>query len=141
MNLPLSNKVQVLSGAASQAGWCDCGPGIQVKVLALDPDKHSVEYLARTTPGHTTGLHRHYAEAYIFVLEGSFTNVTTGVEFKVGDFCHQPVGDAHEELTGPNGAMAYVSQRGDQDMMAEFLDREGKVIDHYSLSDFAKIMK
>jgi anti-sigma factor ChrR (cupin superfamily) len=129
-----------LTGAASQAGWCHCGPGIEVKVLAIDFDKHSVEYLARTKPGHTTGVHRHYAEAYIFVLEGSFTNVTTGVEFHEGDFCHQPIGDSHEEVTGPKGAMAFVSQRGNQDLMAEFLNAQGEVIDRYSLSDFAKIM-
>lgn len=134
------HNVQVISGAASQAGWCDCGPGIQVKVLAIDPDNHSVEYLARTQPGHTTGVHRHYAEAYIYILAGSVTNATTGCEFVAGDFCYQPVGDAHEEVTGANGAMAYVSQRGDQDLMAEFLNEKGEVIDRYSLSDFAKII-
>lgn len=135
-----NNQVQVIQGAASKAGWCDCGPGIQVKVLAIDPVNHSVEYLARTKPGHTTGLHRHHAEAYVYVLEGSFTNATTGCEFQAGDFCYQPIGDEHEEVTGPNGAMAHVSQRGNQDLMAEFLDEDGKVIDKYSLSDFAKIL-
>ncbi len=132
--------VRVIAGAASEAGWCDCGPGIQVKVLAIDPDNHSVEYLARTQAGHTTGLHRHYAEAYIFILQGSVTNATTGCEFKVGDFCYQPVGDVHEELTGPDGAMAYVSQRGSSDLMAEFMDEQGEVIARYTLSDFADIM-
>jgi anti-sigma factor ChrR (cupin superfamily) len=134
------NPVKVIAGAASQAGWCDCGPGIQVKVLAVDPANHSVEYLARTGPGHTTGLHRHHAEAYIFILEGSVTNVTTGIEFQPGDFCHQPVGDEHEEVTGPNGAMAYVSQRGTGDLMAEFLDANGAVVARFSLADFARLM-
>ncbi|MGR8921261.1 MAG: cupin domain-containing protein [Gammaproteobacteria bacterium] len=133
-------RVQVLAGAASQAPWCDCGPGIEVKVLAIDHDNHSVEYLARTQPGHTTGLHHHHAEAYIFILEGSVTNVTTGCEFRRGDFCYQPVGDRHEEVTGPDGAMAYVSQRGDSDLMADFLDESGAVIFQYTLSDFARIM-
>src|SRR5262245_27757865 len=128
--------VRVVSGAASKASWCDCGPGIQVKVLAIDPVKHSVEYLARTKPGHSTGLHRHFAEAYIFVVEGSVTNVTTGSAYRAGDLYYQPVGDAHEEVTGPDGAMAYVSQRGNQDLMAEFLNDKGDVIDRYSLSDF-----
>jgi hypothetical protein len=36
--------------------------------------------------------------------------------------------------------MAYVSQRGDRDLMAEFLNDKGEVIDHYSLSDFAKML-
>jgi hypothetical protein len=75
--------VRVLS-EASKAGWHDCGPGIHVKVLAVDPVKHSVEYLARTPPGHSTGLHRHHAEAYIFVVEGSVKNVTTGCEYRAG---------------------------------------------------------
>ena len=136
----LHDAVQVVAAPASKAGWCDCGPGIQVKVLAIDHLNHSVEYLARTQAGHTTGLHRHHAEAYIFLLEGSVTNVTTGVEFLPGDFCHQPVGDEHEEVTGPNGAMAYVSQRGNTDLMAEFLDANGQVLDRYTLSDFARIL-
>jgi hypothetical protein len=85
-------------------------------------------------------VHRHLAEAYIFIVEGSVTNVTTGCEFRAGDFYYQPVGDGHEEVTGPNGAVAYVSQRGNRDLMAEFLNDKGEVIDHYSLSDFAKIM-
>jgi anti-sigma factor ChrR (cupin superfamily) len=134
-----STHVKVLDGA-SKAGWCDCGPGIQVKVLAIDPVKHSVEYLARTPPGHSTGLHRHHAEAYIFIVEGSVTNVTTGCEYRAGDLYYQPVGDGHEEVTGPNGAMAYVSQRGDRDLMAEFLNDKGEVIDNYNLSDFAKML-
>ncbi|MGE0487463.1 MAG: hypothetical protein AB7Q81_25150 [Gammaproteobacteria bacterium] len=134
------NPVKVIAGAASQAGWRDCGPGIEVKVLAVDPLNHSVEYLARTGPGHATGLHRHHAEAYIFILAGSVTNVTTGVEFRPGDFCHQPVDDEHEEVTGPDGAMAYVSQRGAGDLMAEFFDAEGEVVARYSLADFAALM-
>lgn len=132
--------VQVIQGAASRAGWCQCGPGIEVKVLAVDAANHSVEYLARTAPGHTTGMHRHHAEAYIYILEGSVTNVVTGVEFHKGDFCHQPVGDEHEEVTGPNGAMAYVSQRGPTDLMAEFLDRDGNVIHRYTLQEFTALM-
>jgi anti-sigma factor ChrR (cupin superfamily) len=123
--------VRVRSGPASQADWCDCGPGIQAEVLAVDAEKNSVDYLARTQPGHTTGLHRYYAEAYIYILEGNVTNGTTGFEFRAGDFCYQPVGDEHEELTGANGAMAYVSQRGEQDLMAEFLNESGEVIEKY----------
>lgn len=134
------SNVQMLEGAASEAPWCDCGPGIEVKVLAIDFDNHSVEYVARTGPGHTTGVHRHHAEAYIYILEGSVTNVTTGCEFRKGDFCHQPAGDQHEEVTGPDGAMAYVSQRGNSDAMADFLDGDGNVVFQYTLSDFAKLM-
>lgn len=135
-----AKKMDIIAGPASAAGWCDCGPGIEVKVLAIDHDNHSVEYLARTSAGHTTGMHFHHAEAYIFILEGSVTNVTTGCEFVKGDFCYQPVGDSHEEVTGPNGAMAYVSQRGSSDKMADFYDEDGNVIYEYTLSDFAKIM-
>ena len=110
-------------------------------MLARDHENFSVEYLARTQPGHTTGVHRHYAEAYIFILEGSATNRMTGVEFHKGDFCYQPVGDEHEEIAGPNGAMAYVSQLGDQNLMAEFLNDAREVIARYSLSDFAAVMQ
>lgn len=132
--------IRLIDGPASSAGWCACGPGIEVKVLAIDPARHSVEYLARTAPGHTTGLHRHHAEAYLYILQGSVTNLASGVEFRQGDFCYQPCGDEHEEVTGPDGAMAYVSQRGVGDLMAEFLDRDGRVLHRYTLGEFAALM-
>lgn len=135
----LSN-VQAIRGAASQAQWCDCGPGIEVRVLAIIHANHSIEYLARTRAGHTTGRHYHHAEACIDILDGSVTNVTTGCEFVQGDFCYQPVGDKHEEMTGPNGAMAYVSQRGDSDLMVDFFDANGDVVFRYTLANFAGIM-
>ena len=133
-------QLQIIRGAASRAQWCDCGPGIEVKVLAIDHARHSVEYLARTQAGHTTGLHYHHAEAYLYILDGSVTNATTGCEFVKGDFCYQPVGDQHEEVTGPNGAMAYVSQRGESDLMVDFFGDNGDVIFQYTLADFAKLM-
>lgn len=134
------SNVKVIDGMASQKAWCDAGPGIQIKVLAVDLDHHSVQYLARTGPGHNAGVHRHLADAYIYVMEGSVKNLTTGCEFGVGDFCFQPVGDVHEEEVGPDGVVTYVSQRGDSDLLIEFLDEGGEVCDKYTLSDFAKIM-
>jgi anti-sigma factor ChrR (cupin superfamily) len=132
--------VKVLSGAASKAPWIDCGPGIQIKVLAVDLEHHSVQYLARTHAGHNPGLHRHNADASIFFLEGGVKNLTTGCEFGPGDFCFQPTGDVHEELVGPDGAVAYVSQRGDEDLLIEFIDENGAVYDKYTLSDFARML-
>jgi anti-sigma factor ChrR (cupin superfamily) len=133
-------EVQTLSGAASEAPWVNCGPGIAVKVLAVDTERKSVEYLAHSDAGVNVGVHRHFAEGYIFIVEGSVLNKTTGCVFKAGDFCYQPTGDQHEEEAGPEGVTAYVSQRGTGDLLVEFLDRDGKVIDKYSISDFAKIL-
>jgi anti-sigma factor ChrR (cupin superfamily) len=134
------SNVKVIEGMASKVGWCDAGPGIQIKVLAIDADNHSVQYLARTGPGHNPGVHRHEADAYIYVIEGSVKNLTTGCEFGVGDFCFQPIGDVHEEEAGPEGVFTYVCQRGNSDLLIEFMDESGAVADKYCLSDFAKLM-
>ena len=135
-----SNPIKVLACAASQAPWIDCGPGIQIKVLAVDEEHHAVQYLARTGPGHNPGIHRHNADAAIYVLEGSIKNLTTGCEFGPGDFCFQPTGDVHEEVVGPNGVVTYVSQRGDSDLLIEFMDKAGMVADKYNVSDFARML-
>lgn len=132
--------VKVLSGAASKSPWIDCGPGIQIKVLAVDPVHHSVQYLARAGAGHNPGVHRHNADASIFILEGSVRNLTTGCEFGPGDFCFQPTGDVHEEVAGPQGVVSYISQRGDEDLLIEFMDESGAVGDRYTLSDFARML-
>lgn len=136
---PVTN-VRVLPGAASQAPWLDCGPGIQLKILAVDEENHAVQYLARTGPGHNPGVHRHNADASIYILEGSVKNLTTGCEFGPGDFCFQPVGDVHEEEVGPEGVVTYVSQRGDSDLLIEFMDESGAVSESYCVSDFAKML-
>jgi anti-sigma factor ChrR (cupin superfamily) len=135
-----ADKIKVLGGAASQAPWINCGPGIQIKVLAVDLEHHAVQYLARTGPGHNPGVHRHNADASIFILEGSVKNLTTGCEFGPGDFCFQPTGDVHEEVVGPEGVVSYVSQRGDSDLLIEFFDETGAVGAKYSVSDFAKML-
>ncbi len=134
------NMIKVLSGAASTSPWIDCGPGIQIKVLAVDMKHHAVQYLARTGPGHNPGIHRHNADASIFILEGSVKNLTTGCEFGPGDFCFQPVGDVHEEVVGPQGVVSYVSQRGDEDLLIEFMDESGAVAEKYTVSDFARML-
>lgn len=134
------NMIKVLSGAASKSPWINCGPGIQIKVLAVDLEHHSVQYLARSGAGHNPGVHRHNADASIFILEGSVKNLTTGCEFGPGDFCFQPVGDVHEEVVGPAGVVSYVSQRGDEDLLIEFTDATGAVAETYTVSDFARML-
>ena len=134
------SQVKVIAGMASQREWANCGPGIEIKVLAVDEEHHSVQYLARTGPGHNPGVHRHNADAYIYILEGSVQNLTTGCEFKAGDFCFQPIGDVHEEVVGPAGVVSYVSQRGDSDLLIEFMDESGAVAEVYSIADFAKLL-
>ena len=134
------SKVKVIAGSASSTPWANCGPGIEIKVLAIDEKHHSVQYLARTSADHNVGVHRNAADTNIYVLEGSIKNLTTGCEFGIGDFCFQPAGDVHEELVGPEGVTTYVSQRGDSDVLVEFMDKSGAVCDNFSLSDFANLL-
>ncbi len=133
-------RVNVISQAASQADWCECGPGIQIKVLAVDSERHSVEYLARTGAGHNAGRHRHHSESYIYVIDGSVINHTTGCTFAAGDFCYQPDKDEHIEESGPDGVTVFASQRGDGDLLVEFFDDAGAVCSEFRVSDFARLL-
>lgn len=137
---PTPSSVQVIQGQSSAAPWCACGPGIEIKVLSVDTERHAVEYLARSQAGNNAGTHRHHCETSVFVLEGSVINHTTGCQFGPGDYCFQPDGDVHEEEAGPDGVTVFASQRGYGDLLVEFFDEEGKVCSEFRVSDMAKML-
>ena len=117
--------VKAIAGAGSKTGRRWCGPGVGVKV---------------TAPGHTTGVHPHQVGAYLYILKSSVIKAVRCVEFGTGESCHPPIGDEHGEAIGPNGPMAYVSQRRPRDLMAAFLDRGAKLIHRDTLQQLTALM-
>ena len=113
--------VMVAAGRASEQDWCDCAPGMQMKVLSVDEARNSVEVVIRMEPGCNSGKHRHTCETFAYVLEGKITNETTGCEFGPGDFCYQPYDDTHVEIAGEDGVTLYASYRGTSNKLVEFL--------------------
>jgi quercetin dioxygenase-like cupin family protein len=128
--------VQVAAGRASETEWCDCAPGMQAKVLAVDEARNSVEYVIKMAPGCNPGKHRHLCETYAYVLEGKLINH----EFGPGDFCYQPHNDVHVEEVGEEGVTLYVSFRGVSETLVEFFGEDGEVCGKFAVSDFAQLL-
>jgi len=122
------------AGESPVAAWREVGPGVDVKLLTVDPATQAVEYLVRLPPGFHTGRYRHYAETFVYILEGQVGVTGTPTSFSAGDICCQPRGVIHEEVAGPQGATVYVSQRAHDDRLIEFLDADGAVQDTLRLA-------
>jgi hypothetical protein len=79
--------VRVLSGPASRAA------GVIADRESSESARHRLAQVPcriprRTKPGHSTALHRHFTGAYIFVVDGSVTNIATGCSYGAGDLCY-----------------------------------------------------
>ncbi len=135
-----ASDVRIAGAEASELPWVQA-EGVQLKVLAVDKARKSVEFLVKYEPGWNSGLHRHNCETYLFVVEGSVTNKTTGVEFGPGDFCYQPYGDEHVEEMGPEGAVILESLRGDDaGTVIEYLGESGTVVGKATFADLAQLL-
>lgn len=141
MSAALENpNVMVIGGRASKQNWCDCAPGMQMKVLSVDEARNSVDFLIRLDPGCNSGKHRHTCETFAYVVQGTITNETTGCEFGPGDFCYQPLNDTHVEVAGDEGVTLYASYRGTTNKLVEFFGEDGKVSAQFTVADFAKML-
>ena len=125
---------------ASEQPWVEPMPGVEMKVLAVDEATNGVEYLLKLAPGYDSGRHRHNCETYVYVVEGSVVNETTGVAFAAGDFCYQPHGDDHVEKAGPEGALLLGSLRHGDEALIEFFDDGGQVVGQISAADYAAMV-
>lgn len=128
--------VQVAEGMISQNDWITCTDDIVMKVLSVDEERNSVEFLMKIAAGFNSGMHRHTCETSVLVLEGKVVNRTTGCEFGPGDYCYQPYNDEHvEEFL--EETIVYGSYRGDSDKLVEFIDENGEICGEFKVSDFA----
>ena len=118
-----------------------------MKVLAVDKINYTVEYLLKLVPtGRDYYKHRHLCETYAYVLEGGFTNHTTGREYSQGDFLYQPYNDTHiedqGEDQGADGALIYVSLRGmnPDGNVFEFYGKNNEVVGTMTFDDFVQLL-
>ncbi|MFT4584386.1 MAG: anti-sigma factor ChrR (cupin superfamily) [Gammaproteobacteria bacterium] len=131
--------VQVTSCKASEQPWVSCNENVQAKVLSVDVERHSVEFMFKIAAGFQSGFHRHTCETSVLILEGRVKNHTTGVEFGPGDFCYQPYDDEHvEEFL--EETIVYGSYRGTEDKLVEVIDESGNVTEEFKVSDFAAML-
>ena len=115
--------VQLSALSIDEMEWTE-----EMKVLAVDKKNYSVEYLLNLPAGTTPATkHKHICETYSYCLEGSYKNLTTGVEYRRGDFMYQPYNDVHAEEVGPDGTLIYVSLRA--------INRDGNVFEFYGEND------
>lgn len=120
------------------APWRVVGPGLEVKLLTVEPASQAVEYLVRLPPGFHTGRYRHHAETFVYILDGHVCGAATSILFSAGDICCQPRGTIHEEVAGPQGATIYVSQRAGDGCLIEFLAADGTVHDTLRVAQLSR---
>ena len=132
-------RVRTASSLSSTQPWSRCTDAIEAKVVAVDLERHAVEFMFRFAPGFSSGQHRHTCESHFFVVSGRVVNSTYGIEYGPGDYYYQPDGDTHDEQF-PEGAVVFGSYRGEQDTLVEFFDSDGKLCGDFKVSDFAALM-
>ena len=131
--------VQCAIGAGSQQPWVPANESFEMKILSVDAERHSAEFLIRVKGGYRSGPHRHTCETHAFLLEGRLKNHTTGQEFGPGDYCYQPHNDLHDEEFLEDSVL-YGSWRGDTDKFIEFYDESGDVCGAFTVADVLEMM-
>jgi anti-sigma factor ChrR (cupin superfamily) len=78
-------------------------PGVQQKILLVDPDSGVVTALMKFAPGAKLPDHEHVLIEQTYVLEGSL--VCGEGECKAGEYVWRPAGSRHEAWAGPQGGL------------------------------------
>jgi len=82
--------------------WTPWGmPGTSFKLLHCDDASGLLVILLRVDPGTVAGLHKHFAAAHAYILEGGF-GYEHGEVFE-GDYIVEAGGITHQPFTGPKG--------------------------------------
>ncbi len=92
---------------AEKAAWIATPfPGLEYKLLRVDPETGTSARLLRFGPGATYPPHRHGGPEDVFVLEGSvFLN---GVRLKAGDYCRAEAGTEEPLAYSDEGGLAII---------------------------------
>lgn len=91
-------------------------PAITERVLAADPDTGVATRILRYTPGADStalGVQVHEFWEEVYILEGSFTDLTLGRTFTAGMYACRPPGMAHGPWRTDEGVTTFeVRYRG-----------------------------
>ncbi len=98
---------------AGDVPWTRCAgdaAGLDERVLARDPEAGTATRILRFAPGTDTspnGVQRHDFWEEVYILEGSFHDVTLGKTFTAGMFACRPPGMAHGPWTSEEGCLTF----------------------------------
>ena len=116
----------------------DGQPGNYIKVLALDPVRHRVDFLFKQDPHASFARHNHVCTAVALTLEGIW-GYREGEELMFpGTFSYEPSGSAHTPYATGTGMVVYASFQGHSEKMLEILDENDQVIGELNLDFFAQ---
>jgi anti-sigma factor ChrR (cupin superfamily) len=86
--------------------WESMGPGLQFKVLHVEPATHTRSILIRMEPGSAVPVHSHAQEEHCLVLEGE---VTIGEHvFRSGDWHVAMPGTTHADFRTKTGCLLFI---------------------------------
>ena len=106
-------------------------PGIESKVLVVDPSSGMLTMLMRMAPGAVLPEHEHVLVEQTFVIEGSL--MCGEGECTAGQFVWRPAGSRHKAWGGPRGGLMVAMFQ----MPNRFFKTDGTVTD-YMGNDWAK---
>jgi hypothetical protein len=116
----------------------DGQPGNYIKVLALDPTRHRVDFLFKQDPHAEFARHNHVCTAVALTLEGIW-GYREGEELMFpGTFSYEPSGSVHTPYASATGMVVYASFQGTSPVMLETLDEAGNITGELTLDFFAQ---
>lgn len=118
----------------------DGQPGNFIKVLALDTERHRVDFLFKQSPHAEFARHTHLCTAVALTLEGRWGYREGTEEHFPGTFSYEPPGSTHTPYASSEGMVVYASFQGTSDAMLEILDAQDNSLDILRLSFFGQYL-
>ena len=106
---------------ADAGGWCDAGPGIEVRVLRTCQVTGTWVALYKVAAGTTAPPHIHYGAAESYVVSGRME--VSGMTVAAGDYSYEANGARHDATYFPEDTLLYYTNFGP----IVYLDEAGKV--------------
>ncbi|MEW5757466.1 MAG: cupin domain-containing protein [Pseudomonadota bacterium] len=91
---------------AGDAGWKPIAPGLEYKLLLIDPHSRTKSFLLRAAPGTSLPPHGHSGFEECLVLEGEFS--MGDLTLRAGDFHCAAAHALHEEARTERGVLVYL---------------------------------
>lgn len=99
-----------LFARSNEMEWLPYAPGVQVKLLYVDPATGAQTVLVKMEPNVPFPEHPHPAIEDLFLIEGDA--YVGDVLMRAGDYCRAPAETEHNDVrSGPSGALSLVVSR------------------------------